>query len=170
MSKVKTRLRILSNGRIVVGTVVNVPKDLQGVVKEGANIDPLTALRLVLANAVVVEDEGGRELGLVEFVEKLQREIDNTVLLVVMDLLKKGKKVMLSPNKKEVILVNEKAIIKPLNEYEDIEARELYSMVDNALKQGYRFLIAVIDMHGDVTYYEATKMSFQKIDRGGGIA
>ncbi|MEM4613206.1 MAG: hypothetical protein QXJ56_04535, partial [Ignisphaera sp.] len=78
---------------------------------------------------------------------------------------RRGKRVVFGNSDNELIIVGEKTLVYAMDEDSMIRAAELYDIVDRAIKQGYRVLIAVVDMHGDVTYYEVGKMTFPKIER-----
>jgi tRNA-intron endonuclease len=165
--KSKIKLKLLKDGKIVVDAIFSLPKELQGVLKEGGSVDPILALHLVFNNIAKVEDESGMEVDLVRLIEKLQGNLSSSALLVLLDLTKRGRKVVPGATENDLVLLNEKVVIHVLDEDADISVEELYNMVDNAIKQGYRFIIAIVDMYGDVTYYEVTKISFPKIERSG---
>jgi tRNA splicing endonuclease len=162
--KSKVKLKLFKDGKIVVASL---SKEFQEILREGEQVDSVLALSLVFNNIAKVEDEDGIEVSLMQLIEKLQPSLGNSTFLVLMDLVKRGRKVMLGITKNELILLSEKAVIHVLDEDADISVEELYNMVDNAVKQGYRFIVAIVDMHGDVTYYEVTKASFPRIERSG---
>jgi tRNA splicing endonuclease len=162
--KSKVKLKLFKDGKIVVASL---SKEFQEILREGEQVDSVLALSLVFNNIAKVEDENGIEVSLAQLIEKLQPSLGNSTFLVLMDLVKRGRKVMLGITKNELILLSEKAVIHVLDEDADISVEELYNMVDNAVKQGYRFIVAIVDMHGDVTYYEVAKASFPRIERSG---
>ena len=165
--KYKIKFRLLKDGKIVVESISSLPKELQGALKEGEHVDPVLALHLVFNNIARVEGEDGAEIDLAKLIEEMQNSLSSSALLVLQDLMKRGRKVVPGATKNDLVLLGERIVIHVLDEDADIGVEELYNMVDNAIKQGYRFVVAIVDMHGDVTYYEVTKTSFPKIERSG---
>jgi tRNA splicing endonuclease len=165
--KYKIKFRLLKDGKIVVESISSLPKELQGALKEGEHVDPVLALHLVFNNIARVEGENGAEIDLAKLIEEMQNSLSSSALLVLQDLMKRGRKVVPGATKNDLVLLGERIVIHVLDEDADIGVEELYNMVDNAIKQGYRFVVAIVDMHGDVTYYEVTKTSFPKIERSG---
>jgi tRNA splicing endonuclease len=165
--KYKIKFRLLKDGKIVVESISSLPKELQGALKEGEHVDPVLALYLIFNNIARVEGENGAEIDLAKLIEEMQNSLSSSALLVLQDLMKRGRKVVPGATKNDLVLLGERIVIHVLDEDADIGVEELYNMVDNAIKQGYRFVVAIVDMHGDVTYYEVTKTSFPKIERSG---
>ncbi|MDK6027813.1 hypothetical protein QPL79_00310 [Ignisphaera sp. 4213-co] len=155
-SKKKTILKILADGRIVVEEP-----------EAGKQIDPALAFYLIYNNVADVVNENNVKIGFDEFIKRIQSSVNTSIFLVLMDLLKRGKKVSMGVSKNELVLVDEKTRILVLDEDAVINVENLYNTVDRAIKQGYKLVIAVVDMYGDVTYYEVSKMSFPKIERSG---
>lgn len=164
-AKKKIVLKVLRGGEIMIASGdLKIERFVSG---EKGFVDPALAFYLVYSGMADVVDENNNRIGFEEFVEKIQGRLKGSVFLVLMDLLKRGKKVVSGPSENELILVDEKANILVLDEDAVVRVDDLYNYVDRAIKQGYKLIIAVVDMYGDVTYYEVSKMSFPKIERGG---
>lgn len=164
-TKKKIVLKILGSGEITIASGdLKIERFVSG---EKGFVDPALAFYLVYSGMADVIDENNSKVGFEEFVEKIQSRLKGSVFLVLMDLLKRGKKVLAGSSENELILVDEKASVLVLDEDAVVRVDDLYNDVDRAIKQGYKLIIAVVDMYGDVTYYEVSKMSFPKIERGG---
>ncbi|MEM0027720.1 MAG: hypothetical protein QXT53_03765 [Ignisphaera sp.] len=164
-AKKKIVLKILGNGEIVIAS--GDLKTEKFMLSEKGFVDPALAFYLVYSGTADVVDESNTKIDFEEFVEKIQSRLKGSVFLVLMDLLKRGKKVLPGHSENELVIVDEKVNVLVLDEDAIVRVDDLYNGVDRAIKQGYKLIIAVVDMYGDVTYYEVSKMSFPKIERGG---
>jgi len=132
---------------------------------EGGEVNPTIALYLLNKKMADIVDDNGRIVDISKLIECFDKPIYSTLFFVVQDLIKRGKKIAFGETDNELIITSENTLVYVMDEDSTIKAIDLYNIVDRAIKQGYRFLIAVVDMHGDVTYYEVSKMIFPKIER-----
>jgi tRNA splicing endonuclease len=133
--------------------------------KEGKEIPKPILLHLVYTGVAEVYDDKGYKLSFDDLV-KVVNDIDTfTVFMVLHDLVKKGKKVCLGDNPRELLLLSEKARVLVIDEDSYITAEDLYNQVEKAIKQETRLIIAVVDVNGEITYYEVNKMDFPRIER-----
>ncbi len=132
---------------------------------ENQEVNPVLALYLLNTKSIEVIDEYGNSVDISRLVGCLNKLVYPTLFFVFQDLVRRGKKIVFGEYDNELIIVGEKILVYVMDEDSVVRAADLYSVVDRAIKQGYRVLIAVVDMHGDVTYYEVGKMTFPKIER-----
>ena len=133
--------------------------------KEGGLLHPLIATYLVYSNIAKIVDESGKELSLKEVINMFSDRNFWITFSVFLDLRKRGKKVEPGIEPNELILESEKTKVYVFEENALVKARDLVSLVGRSMKQNYRVLIAVVDMYGDVTYYEVNKLAFSRIER-----
>lgn len=132
---------------------------------EGGEVNPVLALYLLSTKSIKIVDEYGNSIDASDVVRCINNPMYSTLFFVFQDLVRRGKRVVLGNSDNELIIVGEKMLVYAMDEDSVIRVVDLYDIVDRAIKQGYRVLIAVVDMHGDVTYYEVGKMTFPKIER-----
>lgn len=132
---------------------------------EGKEIPKPILLHLVYTGVAEVYDEKGDKISF----EKLVKIIDEveafSTFVVLHDLVRKGKRVCLSDNPKELLLPNEGTRVYVIDEDSYVTAEDIYKLVDKAIKQGTKLIIAVVDINGEITYYEVSKMDFPRIER-----
>ncbi len=132
-------------------------------------VDPIIALYLAYNSNAKIVDEENRELDLdsiIKICEENNRALET--FFVFLDLVKRGRKARPGIQGNEIVLEDEKIRIYAIDENSKIGVRDLYALVDRSIKQGYRVIIALVDLYGDVTYYEVNKMDFQRIEKKGG--
>uniref|UniRef100_A0A7C4H2B2 Uncharacterized protein n=1 Tax=Ignisphaera aggregans TaxID=334771 RepID=A0A7C4H2B2_9CREN len=122
-------------------------------------------LYLVYTSIVEIIDEKGERIEFIDLIKSLKDVNTFSTFIVLYDLVKKGKKVGIGDFNNELVIIDEKIKIYVLDEDSYIVAEELYKIVDRAIKQGYRLVIAVVDINGEVTYYEVNKTDFPRIER-----
>ncbi|MCS7111255.1 MAG: hypothetical protein N3D82_03070 [Ignisphaera sp.] len=134
-------------------------------ITEGEEVNPILALYLLNTKSAEVVDEHGNSIDASEIVKCFSKPVHPTLFFVFQDLVKRGKRVTFGDYDNELIIAGERTLVYVMDEDSVVRAAHLYGIVDRAIKQGYRVLISVVDMHGDVTYYEVGKMSFPRIER-----
>jgi len=133
---------------------------------ETGYVDPIIALYLAYSSNAKIIDSENRELDLdaiIRICEENNRALET--FFVFLDLVKRGKKVRPGIQGNEIVIEDEKIRIYAIDESSRISVKDLYTLVDRSIKQGYRVIIALVDLYGDVTYYEVNKMDFQKIEK-----
>lgn len=127
---------------------------------------PLPILfHLVYTGKAEVYNEKGDKMSFEDLVKSVEDADIFSAFVVLHDLAKRGKKVSIGENNKELLLIDEKTKVYVLDEDSYISAEDLYMLVDKAIKQENRLIIAVVDVNGEITYYEVNKMDFPKIER-----
>ncbi|MEM1541340.1 MAG: hypothetical protein QW101_02275 [Ignisphaera sp.] len=122
-------------------------------------------LYLVYTGVAEIVNEKGERIGFRDLVKSLKNANTFSMFIVLYDLVKRGRKVGVGEIHNELVIIDEKIKIYVLDEDSYIVAEELYKIVDRAIKQGYRLVVAVVDINGEVTYYEVNKTDFPRIER-----
>ncbi|MEM1645941.1 MAG: hypothetical protein QXL96_08780 [Ignisphaera sp.] len=132
---------------------------------EGREIPLPLLFHLVYTGKAEVYNERGEKILFEDLVKSINDVDVFSAFIVLHDLVKRGKKVSVGENNRELLLTDEKTKVYVLDEDSYISAEDLYIIVDKAIKQEYRLIIAVVDINGEITYYEVNKMDFPKIER-----
>lgn len=132
---------------------------------EGKEIPRPILLHLVYTGVAEVYDEKGDKISFEELVKIIDEVEVFSTFIVLHDLVRKGKRVCLSDNPKELLLPNENTRVYVIDEDSYVTAEDIYKLVDKAIKQGTKLIIAVVDINGEITYYEVSKMDFPRIER-----
>lgn len=132
---------------------------------EGKELPKPILLHLAYSGAIEVYDEKGVRISLDNLLKEVSDTNTFTTFIVLTDLVKKGKKVCVGDNPNELLLLNENAKVYVIDEDSYITAEDMYKLVDKAIKQETRLIIAIVDVNGEVTYYEVNKMDFPKVER-----
>ncbi len=135
------------------------------VVKERGRIHPLQVAYLLHTSNAIVLDENDREMSLHEFVSRFSNPSFWITFSTYVDLRKRGRRVEPGLLDNELVIEDRKLKIYVFEECVPIHIEKLMQLVDTSIRQGYKVVIAVVDMHGDVTYYEVDKMRFPTIER-----
>jgi len=85
--------------------------------------------------------------------------------IVFADLLRRGKKPRIDAEQGILLIEDQRVQVIVLKEDEPVSIRALLDAIEKAQRRGYASIIAVVDIHGDVTYYEASKIVMPKIER-----
>jgi len=85
--------------------------------------------------------------------------------IVFADLLRRGKKPRIDAEQGTLLVEDQRIQVIVLKEDELVSIRVLLDAIEKAQRRGYTSIIAVVDIHGDVTYYEASKIVMPKIER-----
>lgn len=121
-------------------------------------------LYLAYVDRAEVVDSEGRKLSFEELVSSIADVNVFSTFIVLYDLVKKGKKVSLN-NNREIVILDENIEVYVLDEDSYVMAEDLYKLVDRAIKHSHRFIIAVVDINGEITYYEVSKTNFPRIEK-----
>lgn len=132
---------------------------------EGKEIPLPLLFHLVYTGKAEVYNDRGEKILFEDLVKSVEDVDVFSVFIVLHDLVRRGKKVSVGKNNRELLLIDEKAKVYVLDEDSYISAEDLYILVDKAIKQENRLIIAVVDVNGEITYYEVNKMDFPKIER-----
>lgn len=86
---------------------------------------------------------------------------------VLLDLRERGRRARSGYSPRELLYVkgSEKVLVLVLEENTLIEASSILDWVRSALMRGYTPVVAVVDAHGDVTYYSASVVRSSDLDR-----
>ncbi len=120
------------------------------------------ALYVLYTNQGVMLDENGNRITIEEFIKRYGGTSLWITFSVYLDLRRRGKKPEPGLAQNELVLENERMRIYVFEENAPITPRKILELVERCLKQGYKVIVAVVDMYGDVTYYEVDKMKFAK--------
>jgi tRNA splicing endonuclease len=133
--------------------------------REGKEIPIPILLYLTYTGVAEVYNDRGEKLLFEDVIKELKDAEAFTVFTVLHDLMKKGKKVLLGDSMRELILPDEKIKVMVIDEDSYISAEDIYKLVEKSIKQETRLIIAVVDINGETTYYEVSKMDFPRIER-----
>jgi len=130
-------------------------------------LHPVEAAYLLYIGKLRLREESGRELSL-EDMFKIIRDDNLWILFVVYtDLRRKGKRVRLSHTPRMLYVEHGDKVIEMLvlEENTMVPSTDIVEFVRRAISRGFEPMIAVVDMYGDITYYEVSKISFKPIER-----
>ena len=132
--------------------------------QEGKEIPMPVALHLMYVGRAQVFDEKGEKLSFEDLLKAVRDPDTFSVFIVLHDLARRGKSVAVDSGR-ELVLINENVRVYVVDEDSYLTAEDLYTLVDKSIKLGYRLVIAVVDLNGEVTYYEVGKVDFPRIER-----
>lgn len=152
------------DGKAYLDKISSEARDRFGLI-EGKEVPLPLLLYLAYTNSAEIVDEKGEKIMFNDIV-KLVKDVNAfSTFLVLYDLSRKGKKVVIGENTSILVIIDDKIKVFVLDEDSYIAAEDLYDIVDRSIKQGYRVVIALVDINGEVTYYEVSKTDFPKIER-----
>lgn len=122
-------------------------------------------LHLVYTDKAKVYDDKGVDLGFEDLVKSIRDSEAFSTFIVFHDLAKKGKNIRVGTSARELVLPDDNIKVYVLDEDSYISAEDLYKLVDKTIKQDYRLVIAVVDLNGEITYYEVNKMDFPRLEK-----
>ena len=131
----------------------------------GDTIPLLVAMYTVYNGIAVLQDVEGRVLTFEEFLKRINRRNIWIVFSVYLDLVKRGRVVVPGSIDNELVLEGYKPKIYVFEENSLVKPEHIIEIVERASRQDYRVIVAIVDMYGDVTYYEVNKIVFQPIMR-----
>jgi tRNA splicing endonuclease len=134
---------------------------------KGTTLDPLEVAFLIYEGKAVVFDNG-KVLSLKDLVDRYSDKKDWWLLFTVLhDLYKRGRIVKRGFSENDLILEREgkKYRIFVTEENVFLPITLISEWIESSIDKGYIPVIAVVDMHGDVTYYKASKYMFKKLDK-----
>lgn len=132
---------------------------------EGKEVPNPVLLHLVYTDKAEVYDSKGNKLDFEDLIKLIEDLETFSTFIVLHDLAKKGKKISIGVNIKELLLPDDNIKIYILDEDSYISAEDLYKLVDKTIKQDYKLVIAVVDVNGEITYYEVNKMDFPRLEK-----
>ena len=103
--------------------------------------------------------------------EELFRKFGNrklwTLFTVYYDLRHRGRRVRPGMSENDIVIEDKSNPIRIFvaEENTELSLNTLLEWIEDSMKKGYKPIIAVVDMYGDVTYYEMAKISLPKIIR-----
>ena len=158
---------VLKKGRIVV--VKKGEKLREGRVSEEGvrELHPVEAAYLLYTGRLRLVDEAGREVSFAELFRRIQDGNLWILFIVYTDLRKRGRKVRIGfkPNTLYIDRGSETIEMLVLEENTYVSPQEVIEFVNSAVNKGYRPMIAIVDMYGDITYYDVSKIVFKPIKR-----
>ena len=134
---------------------------------KGTILDPLEVAFLIYEGKAVVFDND-KVLSLKDLVDRYSDKKDWWLLFTVLyDLYKRGRIVKRGFSENDLILEREgkKYRIFVTEENVFLPITLISEWIESSIDKGYIPVIAVVDMHGDVTYYKASKYMFKKLDK-----
>ncbi len=155
--------KVNPNGGIEVVRCPQSIRECETISRYGANPVLVTYL-LHVGRAEVLSSDGSR-LSLEDLIKIFGGKELWIVFSTYLDLRKKGKipKPGLEPN--ELYLEKDRVCVYVYEENSIITPEEVISLVEKSSRRECSAVIAVVDMYGDVTYYEVSKINFPKIER-----
>ena len=110
--------------------------------------------------------ENGMKLNFEEFFSKFGGDRKSWILFAVYyDLRKRGRKVRPGITESDLIIENKSTSMRIFvtEENTQLQLKTVMEWIEDSLRKGYKPYIAVVDMYGDVTYYEVSKISLPRI-------
>ncbi len=111
---------------------------------------------VIYRSIAIVLDKNGVELDLMNLFNKYSRStVDWIKFTVLLDLRDRGRKARAGYHKNSLIYSkgNSKIMVFVTEENAPLRAALLVEWISSALSKGYEPVLAVVDAHGDVTYY-----------------
>ncbi len=164
MVKDSAVLRLCENGEIEILACPQNIKQCQGKLP-GSKVHPLVAMFMIYSGIAVLYDDRGCELSLEELLKRMNKRELWITFSVYLDLLKRGRRVEPGVADNELVLEKLRVKVYVFEENSLVKPEMLIDIIEKASRQDYKVVIAVVDMYGDVTYYEVSKISFPVIER-----
>ena len=161
------RTNAVALARVVGGRLVveECPQSIRECEVLTKNPHPVLVAYLVYVGKMRVVGPDGRELGLKELVEMFGGKSFWIVFSTYLDLRRKGRVPKPGALDNELILERDRLCIYIYEENAPVEPQSLIRIVESSTRRDCTPVIAVVDMYGDVTYYEVSRMSFPRIER-----
>lgn len=137
-----------------------------GEYEEGSELDLLQACYLVYTGRARALDEEGREVGIRELFAKYARGDLWWILFTVFnDLVSRGRRVKRGYGDRDLVVEHEGKAYRVFvtEEGASVPIVTLLSWIEGSQHKDLAPVIAVVDMYGDVTYYQPFSISFKKI-------
>lgn len=131
----------------------------------GDSVPLLVAMYMVYNGIAILQDCEGRTLSFEELLKRINKRNIWIVFSVYLDLVKRGRVVVPGSMDNELVLEGYKTKIYVFEENSLVKPEHMIEIVERASRQDYRVVVAIVDMYGDVTYYEVNKIVFQPITR-----
>ena len=135
----------------------------------GDTIPLLIAMYMAHNGIAIVQDSEGKVLSFEEFLKRINKRNIWIVFSVYFDLVKRGRVVVPGLMDNELVLEGYRTKVYIFEENSLVKPEHIIEIVERALRQDYRVVVAIVDMYGDVTYYEVNKMVFHPITRRGRV-
>ncbi len=126
---------------------------------------PVLVLYLAYTGRARIVDADGNELSIEDAVKSLGDKSLWITFSTFLDLRRRGKIPEPGSSPNELVIDSEGMCVYVYEENAIVTPEELVSITESSMRRECRAVIAVVDMYGDVTYYEVSKMSFPKIER-----
>lgn len=159
----KALFRIASDGRIEIVECPDSIRECSYMKRRGAN--PIMVAYLLYIGKAEVKDCNGNPMDLEDLVKMFGGKSMWIVFSTYLDLRRRGKVPDLGAEPRELMLEKDRMCIYVYEENAKVKPIELAALVERGLRRDCRVVIAIVDMYGDVTYYEVTKMTFPRIER-----
>ncbi len=132
-------------------------------------LDPAEVAYITYKNLAIVKDVSGKELSLKDIFTKYSvSEVDWIKFTVLLDLRERGRRARAGYHRNSLIYTKggSKVMVYVTEENAPLRASLLIEWVASALAKGYEPVLAVVDAHGDVTYYSIFPVRVEEL-RGG---
>jgi len=137
------------------------------------NLHVLEALYLLYTGKAEILDEKGNKLSFKDLITMLSKETPYAWVLfeVYYDLRRRGKLPTPGPRPHSLLLRRSKRdprythYILVLEESRRVPAEQLLSFIEEAAKNGWEPVLAIVDRYGDITYYTAKRLRPRPIGR-----
>ncbi len=161
-SRIKLKAKI-ENSRIVVEECRLKREECDELIKRP---HPVYIAYYLYIGCAEVYDDKGTKLTLSELFEKFSSEKNLWIVFsVYSDLRRRGKKPEIGLDINELCLDECKTRIYVFEENTLVKVETLNELIDKNIRQNSRVIIAIVDMYGDVTYYELNRIVFQRVVR-----
>ncbi len=134
--------------------------------KEGEALDLFETSYLVYSGRARVLDEDDRELGIRElFMRYASGDLWWILFTVFVDLASRGRRIRRGYGERSIIVEHggERYMVYVTEEGAEVPVITLLSWIEGSQHKNLIPVIAVVDMYGDVTYYQAIGMSLKKL-------
>ena len=157
---------IITNGKFIISESRESlweGKEIRGI---GKVLHFVEAAYLIYTGKAEIFDDKGNRLSFEEFFSKYCSDRRAWILFTVyFDLRKRGKKAKPGLTNSDIIVEHQKESLRIFvtEENTQLPLRTIIEWIEDSLRKGYKPLMAVVDMYGDITYYELSKISLPKI-------
>lgn len=134
--------------------------------RQGEVLDLLEASYLAYTGRATIVDENNRPLDLKQvFMKYASGNLWWILFTVFTDLASRGRRIRKGFGERDIVVEHEgkKYMVYVTEEGAEIPVITLLSWIESSQHKDMIPVIAVVDMYGDVTYYQATSMSLRRI-------
>lgn len=159
---------IITNGKFVVSEGKEYlweGKEIPGI---GRILHFVEVAYLIYTGRAEIFDDKGNKLSFEDFFSNYCSDRKAWILFTVyFDLRKRGKRAKPGLTNSDIIVEHQKESMRIFvtEENTQLSLQTIIEWIEDSLRKGYKPLMAVVDMYGDVTYYELSKINLPRIKK-----